>query len=132
MTNKNLIPLFTLGDMRLLNIKVPAHLAGNPDDFVLGLPRDAALNLAQNVLVLWQVSPKEGETFLTGISDDFLSDVLIIHQLLEVLFPKSESDKYMQASSDHYGGRTPWQAIQVGESLNLRKYIEHMVSNGGW
>jgi hypothetical protein len=130
--DKNFIAFFTLGDMRLLNIKVPAHLADNPDEFVLGLPRDAGLNLAQSVLGLWQVSPKEGEAFLTGITDDVLSDVLIIHQLLEVLFPKNESDKYMQASNDHYGGRTPWQAIQDGESLDLRKYIEHMVYNGGW
>jgi hypothetical protein len=131
-TDKKLIPLFSLGDMRLLNIKVPAHLADNPDEFVLGLPRDAALNLAQSVLRLWQVSPKEGEIFLTGITDDVLSDVLIIHQLLEVLFPKNESDKYMQASNKHYDGRTTWQAIQNGESLKVRKYLEHNVFNGGW
>jgi hypothetical protein len=111
-TDKNLIPLFSLGDMRLLNIKVPTHLEDNPDEFVLGLSRDAALNLAQSVLRLWQVSPKEGETFLTGITDDVLSDVLIIHQLLEVLFPKNESDKYMQASNKHYDGRTRWQITE--------------------
>jgi hypothetical protein len=136
MTNEpndtNFIALLTLGDMRLLNIKVPEHLADNPDDAVLGLPRSAALILAQRTLAAWEVPQEDIESFLADISDDALSNTLVIHQLLRVLFPKYEPSKYMQAGNKHYDGRTTWQAIQEGESLKVRKYLEHKSIGGGW
>jgi hypothetical protein len=128
----NFIALLTLGDMRSLNIMVPAHLAGNTDDSVLGLPRNAALILAQRTLTKWEVTQGDLGAFLADISDEALSNTLVIHQLLRVLFPKYEQSKYMQASNKHYDGRTTWQAIQDGESLKVRKYLEHNVFNGGW
>jgi hypothetical protein len=126
------ITLLTLGDMRSLNIRVPAHLADDPDDSVLGLPRNAALILAQRTLTKWEVLQGDLEAFLADISDEALSNTLVIHQLLRVLFPKYEPSKYIQASNKHYDGRTTWQAIQEGESLKVRKYLEHNVFNGGW
>lgn len=91
----NFIPLLTLGDMRLLNIKVPAHLTDDPDDYVLGLPRNAALILARRTLAKWKVSQGDLEAFMADISDEALSNTLAIHQLLRVLFPKYEPSKYM-------------------------------------
>jgi hypothetical protein len=136
MTNEtkdtNFIALLTLGDMRSLNIMVPAHLADDLDDSVMGLPRNAALILAKRTLVKWEVPQGDLEAFLADIPDEALSNTLVIHQLLRVLFPKYEPSKYIQASNKHYDGRTTWQAIQDGESLKVRKYLEHKVFNGGW
>jgi hypothetical protein len=136
MTNEtkdtNFIALLTLGDMRSLNIMVPAHLADDLDDSVMGLPRNAALILAKRTLVKWEVPQGDLEAFLADIPDEALSNTLVIHQLLRVLFPKYEPSKYIQASNKHYDGRTTWQAIQDGESLKVRKYLEHNVFNGGW
>ncbi len=131
-TDKKLIPLFALGDMRALNIKVPAHLDAHSNEYVMGLPRDAALELAQSVLTQWKVSPEEGAAFLAEIEDEVLSDVLVIYQLMEVLFVGIEPSAYMQASNEYYKGRKPWHVIQEGESLDLRKYLEYMVFSGGW
>ncbi|MDF1690567.1 MAG: hypothetical protein P1U35_13250 [Cycloclasticus sp.] len=128
----NFIALLSLGDMRLLNIKVPEHLADDPDDAVLGLPRSAALMLAERILNIWEVPQGDIKTFLADITDEVLSNALVIHQLLEVLFPKYEPSKYIRVSNKYYGGRTTWQAIQDGESLTVRKYLEHMVFSGGW
>jgi hypothetical protein len=130
--NTNLIVLLTLGDMRLLNIRVPAHLEDDPDDSVLGLPRSAALILAQRTLAAWKVPQEDIESFLADISDEALSNTLVIHQLLRVLFPRNEPGKYIQTSNKHYDGRTTWQAIQYGESLKVRKYLEHKSIGGGW
>jgi hypothetical protein len=136
MTNEtkdtNFIALLTLGDMRSLNIMVPAHLADDLDDSVMGLPRNAALILAKRTLVKWEVPQGDLEAFLADIPDEVLSNTLVIHQLLRVLFPKYEPSKYIQASNKHYDGRTTWQAIQDSESLKVRKYLEHNVFNGGW
>jgi hypothetical protein len=130
--DENFIPLLTLGEMRLLNINVPEHLADNPDDRVLTLPRSAALRLTQTMLDKWRVPQNEKTDFLEDISDVVISDVLVIHQLLRVLFPRYEPGKYIQTSNKNYDGRTTWQAIRDGESLKVRKYLEYMVFSGGW
>jgi hypothetical protein len=136
MTNEtndtNFIALLTLGDMRLLNIRVPAHLSDDPDDAVLGLPRNAALILAERVLNTWEVPQGDIAVFLTDITDEALSDVLVIYQLLQVLFPRNEPSKYVHTNNKNYDGRTTWQAIQNGESLKVRKYLEHKSLGGGW
>ncbi|AMO67266.1 hypothetical protein [Zhongshania aliphaticivorans] len=136
MTNKtndtNFIALLTLGDMRLLNIKVPEHLADDPDDAELGLPRSAALILAERILNIWEVPQGDIEAFLTNIADEALSNVLVIHQLLQVLFPRNEPSKYVHTNNKNYDDRTTWQAIQNGESLKVRKYLEHKSLGGGW
>ncbi|NKI18621.1 hypothetical protein HCU74_14485 [Spongiibacter sp. KMU-166] len=136
MTNEtndtNFIALLTLGDMRLLNIKVPEHLADNPDDAVLGLLRSAALILAERILNIWEVPQEDIEAFLVNIADEALSSLLVIHQLLLVLFPRNEPSKYIHTNNKNYDGRTTWQAIQDGESLKVRKYLEHKSLGGGW
>lgn len=55
LNDTNFIALLSLGDMSLLNIKVPEHLSDAPDDAVLGLPRSAALTLAERILNIWEV-----------------------------------------------------------------------------
>jgi len=136
MTNEtndtNFIALLTLGDMRLLNIKVPEHLADDPDDSVLGLPRSAALSLAGRVLNTWEVPLGDIGAFLANIADEVLSNTLVIHQLLQVPFPRNEPSKYVHTNNKNYDGRTTWQAIRDGESLKVRKYLEHKSLGGGW
>tara|TARA_R110000772_G_scaffold213576_1_gene324106 strand:+ start:353 stop:763 length:411 start_codon:yes stop_codon:yes gene_type:complete len=136
MTNEtndtNFIALLTLGDMRLLNIKVPVHLADDPDDAVLGLPRSAALILAERILNIWEVPQGDIAAFLHNIADEVLSNTLVIHQLLQVLFPRNEPSKYVHTNNKNYDGRTTWQAIRDGESLKVRKYLEHKSLGGGW
>ncbi|GAA4102664.1 hypothetical protein [Zhongshania borealis] len=136
MTNEtndaNFIALLTLGDMRLLNIKVPEHLADDPDDAVLGLPRSAALILAERILTIWEVPQGDIAVFLANIADEALSNLLVIYQLLQVLFPRNNSSKYVHTNNKNYDGRTTWQAIQDGESLKIRKYLEHKSLGGGW
>lgn len=130
--DESFLPLLTLGEMRLLNINVPEHLVDNPDNRVLTLPRCAALKVAQTMLDKWAVPENEKADFLAGISDEVLSNILVIHQLLRVLFPRYEPGKYIQAGNKNYDGRTTWQAIHDGESLKVRKYLEYMVFSGGW
>tara|TARA_R110002167_G_scaffold89179_3_gene240553 strand:+ start:190 stop:600 length:411 start_codon:yes stop_codon:yes gene_type:complete len=136
MTNEtndtNFIALLTLGDMRLLNIKVPEHLADDPDDSVLGLPRSAALSLAERILNIWEVPQGDIAVFLADIADEELSNLLVIYQLLQVLFPRNEPSKYVHTNNKNYNDRTTWQAIQDGESLKVRKYLEHKSLGGGW
>jgi hypothetical protein len=136
MTNEtndtNFIALLTLGDMRLLNIKVPEHLTDDPNGAVLGLPRSAALILAERILNIWEVPQGDIAVFLTDIADEALSNLLVIHQLLQVLFPRNEPSKYVHTNNKNYDGRTTWQAIQNGESLKVRKYLEHKSLGGGW
>jgi hypothetical protein len=132
LNDTNFIALLSLGDMRLLNIKVPEHLSDDPDDAVLGLPRNAALILAERALNTWEVPQGDIEAFLTNIADEALSNVLVIHQLLQVLFPRNEPNKYVHKNNKNYDGRTTWQAIQNGESLKVRKYLEHKSLGGGW
>jgi hypothetical protein len=132
LNDTNFIALLTIGDMRLLNIKVPEHLSDDPDDAVLGLPRNAALILAERVLNTWEVPQGDIGVLLTDITDEALSDVLVIYQLLQVLFPRNEPSKYVHTNNKNYDGRTTWQAIQDGESLKVRKYLEHKSLGGGW
>jgi len=136
MTNEtndtNFIALLTLGDMRLLNIKVPEHLADDPDDAVLGLPRSAALILAERILNIWEVPQGDIAVFLADIADEALSNLLVIYQLLQVLFPRNEPSKYVHTNNKNYDDRTTWQAIRDGESLKVRKYLEHKSLGGGW
>lgn len=126
------IPLFFLGDMRMVGLKVPKQFEGLPDDNMLTLPRSAALDMATRCLKKWKVPEDELENFCAEIADDVIHDVLVSHQLLLVLLRKPEPDKFFRSPNKNFDDRTPWDLIRNGESERIRKSLEYQVFCGGW
>jgi hypothetical protein len=127
-----MIPLFALGDMRMIGINVPEQFKDSPNEHTLVLPISAAMELLRRVLERWHVAKDEAEAFCQRLSPEVIHDVLVIHQLLRVIFTNNSPGDYIQSPNKKFDGRTPWKAICDGESEHLRRYLEHFVFNGGW
>ncbi len=126
------IPLFTLGEMRMIGIKVPEHFKDSPNEHTLVVPVSVAMEHIRSVLNRWRIADDEATTFCQTISPEVMHDVLVIHQLLLVMFTNNSPGDYVQSPNKKFDGRTPWKAICNGESEHLRRYLEHFVFNGGW
>jgi hypothetical protein len=126
------IPLLTLGEMRMVGLKVPTQFEALSDDNMLTLPRSAALELVTRCLKRWKVPEEELENFCSEITDDVIHDVLVCHQLLRLLLRNLEPDKFFQSPNKNFDDRTPWDLIRHGESERIRKSLAHQVFCGGW
>ena len=126
------IPMLTLGEMRRVNAIIPEAFADKPDEVSLAFPLSVARTMVRNTLVLWEIEDNEAEVFLSSVTNAELSNVLVIHQLLVVTFRNDPLSNYMLAKNKHFDNRTIWQVIREGESLDVRRYLEHFVFSGGW
>lgn len=126
------IPLFTLGEMRMLGIKVPGHFRDSPDEDMLTVPRSAALQLISRRLKQWKVADEERNAFMADITLDVIRDVLVSHHLLQMLLRNADPEIFFLRSHKQFEDRTPWDLIRSGESKRIRRFLAHHVFCGGW
>ncbi len=131
-THNDSILMLTLGEMRMIGLRVPEPFEDDPDDVTLAIGRAAARTLAGKLLSAWRVPDAEASDFLQDASDAVLSDVLVIHQLLQVMFTRNTPGDFIQSANKAYDGRTAWDVIHSGDSSTVRQDLAYQVFGGGW
>lgn len=124
------IALFTLGEMRLVGLDVPAPFANEPDDHLLTVSIPVAERLVARILDSWAAPRDEVKQLLGALSRDELRYVLLIDQLTRVLFLQPES--YLFQDNKYLDGQTPWSLIVGGDAKRVHAYLAHQVFSGGW
>lgn len=124
------IALFTLGEMRMAGLKVPAPFEHEPDYRVLTVDHSTANRLARRILNDWVVPDDESAALLNGISDENLRYVLLIDQLLRVL--SEEPRDYLAGETVRFDAQTPWSLIQRGDAGRVHANLAYRVFGGGW
>lgn len=128
--SEDTIALFTLGEMRMVGLKVPAPFEHEPDYRVLTIEQSTANRLARRILNDCAVPEGESEAFLNGISDEDLRYVLLIDQLLRLL--STEPRSYLAGETVRYDAQTPWSLIQRGDAARVHANLARRVFGGGW
>lgn len=123
------IPIFSFGDMRLMNINIPTHLHDSPDDDVMTLPREVAERSFVNALLCWQVSDTEAEDFKNNSSIFDISRVLQIHQYLRLIFGVDPFD-WLHEPNRAFGEASPWEVIFRGDIYQVSTYLDGFVFGG--
>lgn len=127
------IPIFTVGDMRLLNLKIPTQLADAADDAVMVAPRAIAESMFAKALVSWRIPEEEAAKF-TSTADAFeIMRVLQIHQYLRLVFPNTQPDSFvwLHTQNSAFEDKTPWSVFRDGGINTVFKYLDDFVF-GGW
>lgn len=127
-----LIPVLTFGEMRRVNIAIPEQFANEPDERSLALPLPAARAHVREALESWGIGEFAVRAYVESATSGDLSNLLVIQQLLFVIFKDEPQANYVQAQNKHFGSRTIWQVIHGGDSLDVRRYLEHFVFSDGW
>ncbi|WP_027875086.1 hypothetical protein [Spongiibacter marinus] len=126
------IQIMRLGELRMLGIEPPDALRDGPDEDMLTMPRHAGQKWASQILRQWNVPSIEAAAFINAISSDDLSNIIVIHQFVRVLFPNLPPADYIHVEIRAFEERSPWQLVQCGESSQVRKYLAYHVFGGGW
>ena len=126
------IPIMRLGELRMLGIEPPDALRDAPDEDILTVPRPSGQKWASQILQQWRVPDREAAAFSSAISSDDLSNIIVIHQFVQVLFPNIPPADYIHVEIRAFEERSPWQLVQSGESSRVRKYLAYHVFGGGW
>ena len=126
------VEIMPLGDLRMIGVQVPAHLADRPDTSILCVPRSIAEQLAVRILQRWEVPDTAAKRFLEGITNDTLGDLLATHQLIRVMLTSNAPSTFVQSRNEHFDGLTLWQVIEQGRLSEVRQHLAHHVFSGGW
>lgn len=121
------IPLFTIGDMRLLNLNIPRQMADAPDTSVLVIPREVANKFFKRALEKWKVSEEEAVQFAATSDAMVIRRVLQIHQYLRLIFPDGNVADWLHAPNEHLDGQTPWSVILCGEIYAVFTYLDNFI-----
>ena len=127
------IPIFTVGDMRLLNLKIPKQLADAADDDVMVAPRAVAENMFSKALVRWRIPEEEAADFTLTAGAIEIMRVLQIHHYLRLVFPNTKPDSFVWLHTQHsaFEDKTPWSVIRDGGINTVFQYLDDFVF-GGW
>lgn len=129
---RDIIALFTIGDMRTLGLRIPRELEKSRNDEMLMIPRSEALKLTSKCLRRWSVSEEELENFIENITNDVIHDVLVCHQLAQLVYRNLAPDRFFNRPLKKLDHNTPWILIREGRSEEVRAFLAHQAFCGGW
>lgn len=121
------IPLFTLGDMRLLGLQIPTQIADGPDTSVMVIPREVANKFFKRALEKWRVPEEETVQFIATSNAIVIQRVLQIHQYLRLIFPGGDVADWLHAPNDHFDRQTPLSVILSGEITAVFTYLDNFI-----
>lgn len=109
------IPIFSLGELRLMNTAVPPHMAHGSDDATMVLPRVLADKVFDKSLIEWGVPAGEAAEFKASARATEVMRIAQISHLLRCADVASEEPlNWMATPSRHFAYQTPWSVIQEG------------------
>lgn len=109
------IPTFSVGDMRLLNLEIPVHLADGPDDAMMVTKRDfAEANFADD-LVRWRIPEDEAQAFKASAGAFEIMRVIQIHVYLRIIFRENDPFDWLHRPNKSFDEKTPWSVIREGD-----------------
>lgn len=126
------IQIMRLGELRMLGIEPPDALREALDEDMLTMPRPAGQKWASQILQQWCVPELKAAAFVSAVSSDDLSNIIVIHQFVQVLFPNLPPADYIHVEISTFEERSPWQLVQSDESSRVRKYLAYHAFGGGW
>ena len=124
------IPIFTVGDMRLLNLKIPKQLADAADDDVMVAPRAVAENMFSKALVRWRIPEEEAADFTLTAGAIEIMRVLQIHHYLRLVFPNTKPDSFVwlhtqNSAFEDAGSGAVYRACSPGFQALLHRSVLH-------
>ncbi|WP_289132969.1 hypothetical protein [uncultured Spongiibacter sp.] len=118
------IPVFTLGEFRLMNTVVPAYMAKASDDTVFVLQRRLADKVFDKSLIEWGIPLEEAAAFKARARAMEAMRIVKISHLLRCLEATSdEFHNWMLTPSGHFSDHTPWSVIQAGGIEQVFKHL---------
>lgn len=118
------IPVFTLGELSLMNTVVPAHMAKASDDAMMVLPRVLADKVFDKSLIEWGIPLEEAAAFKASArAVDVMRIVQISHLLRCLEATSDELHNWILTLNGNFSDHTPWSVIQAG---GIEQVFEHL------
>ena len=113
------VPLFTLGEMRLMNMKIPVEFSSHTDDCTLLLPYWRADQVFHRVLTAWEIPAEEIEKFKSSANIVDVKHTIQISRLLEVMQNSVNTLEWLHADNLHFDSTNPWSQIKKGNAATV-------------
>ncbi len=126
------VQIMPIGDLRMIGLNLPEPLQNRPDEEILCLPLETAEKWVAKILSHWNVPEEETRNFIPLLSNESLSDIIVIHQLIRVIFSQNTPRAFIHAKNKAFDNRSAWDLVSTGSTQRVRAHLAHLVYNGGW
>lgn len=125
------ILLGTVGEFRMLGLRVPPMKDDPPDDSYITLPIPEAANLAKKILEKWELTPTQQAGVLKGNDPQRITDILKIEMYLDVLFPKNDNLDWLVSTNRAFSDMKTIDYILQYGTKDVVSYLSVHVYGGG-
>lgn len=126
------IPIGTVGELKVLGIRVNGISDDAPADNLVGLDFETALQLAIRIMQKWGL-PKEHQDLLLNTGDPKrIEDILVIYRDLKALYPRNEDLKtsWVTRRNQRYDNLTPTEYMLLNGTSEVRRNLDFLIFSG--